>query len=86
MPAILSGFALVFVITAGMLLTPLMLGGPGDEMAANLIFNRMVKNLNWPFGAALSTLLSLVLGIFVYGIFRFRARRFTLEGAGGGRR
>ena len=44
----------------------LILGGPGNEMIANLIYNRVIGTLDWPFGSAISVLLIALLGILVF--------------------
>ncbi len=40
----------------------MILGGPRDAMFANLVFEAIIRQLNWPLGSALSLLLLVVLG------------------------
>lgn len=66
LPGVSAGCLLVFVLTCGTYLPPMILGGPGDELIANLIFNRVIGTLDWPFGSAISTILMGLLGVIVY--------------------
>lgn len=71
LPGVSAGCLLVFVLTAGTYLTPMILGGPRDEMIANLIFKRVIGTLDWPFGSAISVILLGLLGIIVYTYNRY---------------
>ena len=71
MPGVSAGCLLVFVLTAGTYLPPMILGGPGNDMIANLIFKRIIGTLDWPFGSAISVLLLSLLGIIVYTYNRY---------------
>jgi spermidine/putrescine transport system permease protein len=57
LPGVSAGCLLVFVLTAGTYLPPMILGGPGNDMIANLIFKRVIGTLDWPFGSAISVIL-----------------------------
>lgn len=66
LPGLAAGGLLVFVLTGGSYVTPLILGGPRDFLFANLIYDAIVTELNWPMGATLSfTLLALLGGVVV---------------------
>jgi spermidine/putrescine transport system permease protein len=65
LPGLAAGGLLCFVLAAGTYITPLILGGPQDAMFANLVFEAIITQLNWPMGSALSLLLLLVLGAVV---------------------
>lgn len=65
MPGLAAGSLLCFVLGAGTYITPLILGGPTNAMFANLIFEAIIIQLNWPLGAALSIVLLVVLGAMV---------------------
>ena len=65
LPGLAAGGLLCFVLAAGTYITPLILGGPRDAMFANLVFEAIITQLNWPMGSALSLLLLLVLGAVV---------------------
>jgi spermidine/putrescine transport system permease protein len=71
MPGVSAGCLLVFVLTCGTYLPPMILGGPGNEMIANLIFKRVIGTLDWPFGSAISVILMLLLGVIVYTYNRY---------------
>ncbi|MFP4109286.1 MAG: ABC transporter permease [Desulfonatronovibrio sp.] len=71
LPGVSAGCLLVFVLTAGTYLPPMILGGPGNEMIANLIFNRVIGTLDWPFGSAISVILLLLLGVIVWTYNRY---------------
>lgn len=65
LPGLAAGGLLCFVLAAGTYITPLILGGPQDAMFANLVFEAIITQLNWPMGSALSLSLLLVLGAVV---------------------
>lgn len=65
LPGLAAGGLLCFVLGAGTYITPIVLGGPRDAMFANLIYEAIITQLNWPLGSALSLLLLIVLGILV---------------------
>ena len=71
MPGLAAGCLLVFVLTAGSYVTPLILGGPGDFLFGNLIFDAVISELNWPMGATLSFTLLFLLGVVVVIYSRF---------------
>ncbi|MDZ5697703.1 ABC transporter permease [Chelativorans sp. M5D2P16] len=65
LPGLAAGGLLCFVLAAGTYITPLVLGGPRDAMFANLVFEAVITQLNWPLGSALSIVLLVVLGSVV---------------------
>jgi len=65
MPGLAAGCLLVFVLTGGSYVTPLILGGPNDFLFGNLIYDAIVTELNWPMGATLSFTLLFLLGLIV---------------------
>ncbi len=71
LPGVSAGSLLVFVLTAGTYLPPMILGGPGNEMIANLIFKRVIGTLDWPFGSAISVVLLLLVGTIVWTYNRY---------------
>jgi spermidine/putrescine transport system permease protein len=66
LPGVSAGSLLVFVLTAGTYLPPMILGGPGNDMIANLIFKRVIGTLDWPFGSAISVILLGLLFVIVW--------------------
>ena len=83
LPGVSAGCLLVFVLTAGSYITPMILGGPGNEMFANLIFNRVIGSLDWPFGSAVSVVLMVLLGIIVYTYNRYLGISQIFKNLGG---
>jgi spermidine/putrescine transport system permease protein len=71
LPGVSAGCLLVFVLTCGTYLPPMILGGPGNDMIANLIFKRVIGTLDWPFGSAISVILLMLLGVIVYTYNRY---------------
>jgi spermidine/putrescine transport system permease protein len=58
---IVAGSTLVFVPAVGAFITPDILGGSKTIMVGNLIQNQFMKARDWPFGSALSMLLTLII-------------------------
>jgi spermidine/putrescine transport system permease protein len=71
LPGLSAGCLLVFVLTAGTYLPPMILGGPGNQMIANLIFARVIGTLDWPFGSAISVVLLFLLVVIVWTYNRY---------------
>jgi ABC-type spermidine/putrescine transport system permease subunit I len=65
LPGVFAGSALVFVITLGFFITPALLGGGRVMMIAMLIEQQVREFLDWPFAAALATVL-LVATLVIY--------------------
>lgn len=59
LPGIFSGSALVFIPVLGIFAIPELLGGTGDILIGNLIKEQFLESRDWPFGAALSLILTL---------------------------
>ncbi|KAA5605369.1 ABC transporter permease [Roseospira marina] len=70
-PGLAAGGLLCFVLGAGTYITPMVLGGPRNAMFANLVYEAIVTQLNWPLGSALSLLLLALLGTLVMVYSRF---------------
>lgn len=62
LPGLAAGGLLCFVLASGTYITPMVLGGPGNAMFANLVFEAIITQLNWPLGSALSIVLLVLLG------------------------
>jgi len=56
-PGIASGVLITFIPALGSYLTPDLLGGPNDQMIANVIERQFKRANDWPFGSALSFIL-----------------------------
>lgn len=57
LPGVFAGCALVFVLSLGFFITPALLGGGRVIMIAMLIEQQVREFLDWPFAAALATVL-----------------------------
>jgi putative spermidine/putrescine transport system permease protein len=77
MPGVTAGVLLVFVTSLGFFVTPALLGGPRNLMAAVLIEQQVSIYLNWPLASALATTL-LVITTLLYLLYALLTRR--LEG------
>jgi ABC-type spermidine/putrescine transport system permease subunit I len=66
-PGLFAGFILVFMISLGFFVIPALLGGPRNLLLAQLIEFNINQTLNWPFAAALSTVL-LVATVLLYWV------------------
>ncbi|MER8630139.1 ABC transporter permease [Mesorhizobium opportunistum] len=75
MPGVLAAALVVFVPTVGDYVTPALVGGPASTMIGTLIQAEFGKANDWPFGAALSAAVMLVI-LAVVLVARFTDRRF----------
>ena len=57
LPGVVAGSMLVFIPSLGAFVTPAILGGGKSLMIGNIISNQFLAAHDWPFGAALSTLM-----------------------------
>jgi spermidine/putrescine transport system permease protein len=71
---VLAGCVLVFLPAVGDFVSAQLLGGPGTYMIGNLIQQQFFGAENWPFGAALTTLLMLFLLVWMVLYLRSAAR------------
>lgn len=78
LPGILAGSILVFVLTVSALVTPRLLGGPAYKVMSTLIYDQFLQTLNWPAGAAMSFILTIV----VLGLIAISSRAARRAGAG----
>ncbi|MDF2368965.1 ABC transporter permease [Sneathiella sp.] len=77
-----AGGLLCFVLAAGTYITPVILGGPSDAMFANLVFEAIITQLDWPLGSALSLMLLVVLGALVLVYNHFLGMGQLMKGLG----
>jgi putative spermidine/putrescine transport system permease protein len=75
MSGILGGFTLVFVLSLGFFVTPALLGGPRNLVAAMVIRDQVTRQLAWDEAAAVSV----VLLVITTGTFLIAARIFGLK-------
>jgi spermidine/putrescine transport system permease protein len=68
LPGVVAGSMLVFIPSLGAFVTPAILGAGKSLMIGNVISNQFLAAHDWPFGAALSTLMMalMLFGTLVY--------------------
>jgi spermidine/putrescine transport system permease protein len=69
-PGIASGCTLVFMLTAGALAAPLVLGGPRSLWFTPIVYDRFYQAFNWPQGSAYAFILLLTCIVFVLAVLR----------------
>lgn len=69
-PGIASGATLVFMLNAGALAAPLVLGGPRTLWFTPIVYDRFYQAFNWQQGAAYAFILLLACVIFVLLVLR----------------
>jgi putative spermidine/putrescine transport system permease protein len=67
LPGIAAGCTLVFVIALGFYVTPVLVGGPGDQMVSYFIAFYTNEAVNWGMASALATLLLVSVALFYAG-------------------
>lgn len=78
-PGIAAGVTLVFTLSIGFYITPVLVGAPGDVMAAVLISDQ-VGQLAWPEASAMSAVLLLLVLAVTAGLSRLLGTRAVLSG------
>ncbi len=66
MPGIISGCIVVFMLTAGSYLTPILLGGKNSQWFTEQIYEQFITRFNWESGAAFGVLLLLFTSFTVW--------------------
>lgn len=77
MPGVAAGAVFVFVLSIGNFITPDLLGGGRIQMVGNLIYDQFLTARDWPFGAALSMILIMIMMglLFAQAVASNRAQR-----------
>ena len=75
LPGIIAGSMLVFLPALGMFYIPDLLGGARTLLVGSLIRNQFLAARDWPFGAALSVVLTAVMALLL--LVYVRSRRLT---------
>jgi ABC-type Fe3+ transport system permease subunit len=81
MPGIVAGCIVVFMLTAGSYLTPILLGGKNSSWFTEQIYDQFITRYNWESGAAFGFLLLAFTSLVVWGGLKLRARHSTHGGA-----
>jgi spermidine/putrescine transport system permease protein len=76
-PGVISGILLVFMPAFGSYVQPVLLGGGKFLLIGNLIADQFGQSRNWPFGAALSViiLVMLMLALIIIAVYSRRSGR-----------
>lgn len=77
MPGIVSGSIIVFMLTLGNYLTPIMLGGKDSLWFTELVYSQFIVRFNWELGAAFGFMLLVLSSVIVWGTLRLTGQ--TLE-------
>ncbi len=81
MPGIITGCLLAFIPMMGEYVVPTILGGAKSFLIGSLVANEILTAVNWPFGAAISMALILVMLVLIFLYLRVLGKRAE-EGLG----
>ncbi|MCW3475859.1 ABC transporter permease [Limobrevibacterium gyesilva] len=76
-PGMFAGSVLVFVLSISALVTPRLLGGPTYRVMSTVIYDQFLGTLEWPAGAALAFVLT-VIALLIVAVAGLVTRRWTL--------
>jgi len=65
-PGLLTGCVLVFVLSLALFFMADLMGGTGDIVIGNLVYDQLLKSRDWPFAAALSVVLLLITSLIMF--------------------
>jgi putative spermidine/putrescine transport system permease protein len=71
LPGVVNGCTLVFIICLGFYVTPVLLGGPRDQMIAGLIGEQIEELLEWGFASAMAVVLLVTTMVLLWLYNRF---------------
>jgi spermidine/putrescine transport system permease protein len=74
-PGVVTAASFVFVLAIGDFLTPQMVGGQSGFTFGRIVYSQFGTAFNWPFGAALATVLALVVVAVIAAGSRLEARQ-----------
>jgi len=74
LPGIVAGLMLVFVPSFGNFIAPSLVGGAKDLLVGPLLAQAFLSARDWPFGSAISTVLSAVVLLCLFAMARSEAR------------
>jgi putative spermidine/putrescine transport system permease protein len=85
LPGLVVGISLVFSLTAASYVTPQLLGGNFTAMLGSLVEQQIFANNDWPFAAAIATVLiavTLTANLLFLHVLERRFRRWTVQRSG----
>lgn len=74
LPGIIAGGMLTFLPGLGMFYVADLLGGAKTMLVGNLIRDQFLSARDWPFGAAISVMLTLLMGLLLWAYYRSSRR------------
>lgn len=77
MPGVVAGCIIVFMLTAGSYLTPILLGGKNSMWFTEQIYNQFITRYNWESGAAFGMLLLAFTSLVVWLGLRLTGQRLS---------
>ena len=77
MPGIVAGCIIVFMLTAGSYLTPILLGGKNSMWFTEQIYNQFITRYNWEAGATFGVLLLVLTSAAVWLGLRLTGQTLT---------
>ncbi len=83
MPGIISGSMLVYLMSTGAIVTPILLGGVQDRMVGTQMYQEVIQTFNFPKASMLAFLL-LIVGLAVIIPLQKLEKRFSAGGTAGG--
>ncbi len=78
MPGVVSGSVLVFIPSLGNFVIPELFGGAKVLMIGNMVEQQFLYARNWPFGAALSMIISLFM-LILLSVFFYRVNKSAIS-------
>ena len=75
MSGVITAATFVFVLAIGDFLTPQMVGGQSGFTFGRIVYSQFGTAFNWPFGAALSAILAIVVIAVIAAGGRFNRQR-----------
>ncbi|GHU89272.1 hypothetical protein AGMMS49941_13450 [Deferribacterales bacterium] len=69
-PGLIAGSMLVFLPALGLFYIPDILGGSKVLLVGNLVKNQFLDARNWPFGSAVSIMLTLLMALLLFANYK----------------
>ncbi|MHB2263634.1 ABC transporter permease [Aliihoeflea sp. PC F10.4] len=82
LPGVYAGATIVFILSLGFYITPLLLGGPSSTMLSTLIQQQVLSLLSWGQGGAMSVVLLVATFLVLIAAAPFMKRSYTVSGSG----
>lgn len=80
LPGVYAGAVLVFILSLGFYITPVLLGGPSSTMIAGLVQQQVLTLLNWGRGGAMGVVLLVLTFLLLALAGPFMRQRYQMSG------